>query len=383
MILFSSKERKYVRIFDTTLRDGEQAPGIDLSVSQKIKIAKQLEKLGVDVIEAGFPASSGGEFEAVREIKREISNSEVIALSRCNIKDIDTTISTGIDTIHLFLASSDIHLKYKLKMTREEMINAVEESVKYARSHGLEVEFSPEDATRSDREFLKRVIETAVRAGARRINIPDTVGVMTPFKFYDLISYVKKIVGESIIISVHCHNDFGLAVANSLAGVEAGARQVHVTVNGIGERAGNASLEEVVMALKKLMGYETKVKTHMLYETSKVVEELTKIKVPYFKAIVGENAFGHESGIHVHGVLENPETYEPMYPEEVGNFRRIELGKHSGIHGLRKILKDMGIEIEDQGKLRMILDKIKKRAETGERITPQIAKEIAMEVLGN
>lgn len=370
---------KKVRIFDTTLRDGEQAPGIDLTVEQKVKIARQLARLGVDVIEAGFPAASEGEFIATKKILEEVGDQvEVIGLSRANKQDIDRTIDTGLSSIHVFIATSDIHLKYKLKMTREEVLERIYESVRYAKDHGLIVEYSPEDATRTDEEFLLKAVKTAIEAGADRINIPDTVGVMHPFKFYDLISKVVKVT-EGKIVSVHCHNDFGLATANSIAGVMAGARQVHVTVNGIGERAGNASLEEVVMALKKLLGYEVNVKTYLLYETSRLVAELTGVPVPYFKAIVGENAFGHESGIHVHGVIENPLTYEPISPEEVGNFRRIALGKHSGIHGLRKLLSEQGIELSDE-ELREVLKEIKKLAESGHKVTVDDAKAIAIKI---
>lgn len=370
---------KKVRIFDTTLRDGEQAPGIDLTMEQKVRIAKQLADLGVDVIEAGFPAASEGEFEATKKILDEVGDKvEVIGLSRAVKQDIDRTIDAGIASIHVFIATSDIHLKYKLKMTREQVLERIYESVRYAKDHGLIVEYSPEDATRTDEEFLLKAVKTAIEAGADRVNIPDTVGVMHPFKFYDLISKVVK-VADGKIISVHCHNDFGLATANSIAGVMAGARQVHVTVNGIGERAGNASLEEVVMALKKLLGYEVGVKTYKLYETSRLVSELTGVPVPYFKAIVGENAFGHESGIHVHGVIENPLTYEPISPEEVGNFRRIALGKHSGIHGLKKLLSDQGIELTDD-ELREVLKEIKALAETGHKVTVDDAKAIAIKV---
>jgi len=271
-------------------------------------------------------------------------------------------------------------MKYKLKMTREEVLNRICESVRYAKDHGMIVEFSPEDATRTEEDFLFTAIRTAIDAGADRINIPDTVGVMHPFKYYDLIKKIVTFVGDRIIVSVHCHNDFGLATANSLAGVYAGARQVHVTVNGIGERAGNASLEEVVMGIKKLLNYEVNVKTWKLYEISRFVAEMTGIPVPYFKAIVGDNAFGHESGIHVHGVIENPFTYEPISPEEVGNFRRLALGKHSGIHGLRKLLEEQGIKL-NENQLRVVLNEIKKLAESGHKVSVEDAKNIALKLL--
>lgn len=351
-----------------------------MTVDQKIRVAKRLAELGVDVIEAGFPASSDGEFEATKKILSEIGDQvEVTGLSRSVKQDIDRTIDTGLSSIHIFIATSDIHLKYKLKMTREEVLNRIYESVRYAKDHGLIVEYSPEDATRSDEEFLLKAVKTAIDAGADRINIPDTVGVMHPFKFYDLISKIVKVTGDKIV-SVHCHNDFGLATANSIAGVMAGARQVHVTVNGIGERAGNASLEEVVMSLKKLLGYDVGVRTYLLYEVSRYVAELTGVPVPYFKAIVGENAFGHEAGIHVHGVIENPMTYEPISPEEVGNFRRIALGKHSGIHGLKRLLEEQGIFLDDT-QLREVLKEIKSLAEAGNKVTSADAKAIAIKVI--
>nr|WP_261310144.1 isopropylmalate synthase [Saccharolobus shibatae] len=372
-----------MRIFDTTLRDGEQAPGIDLTIEQKIMIARKLADLGVDVIEAGFPASSEGEFIATKKIFEEVGDQvEVIGLSRSNKNDIDKTISTGISSIHLFIATSELHMKYKLKMTKEEVLNKIYESVKYAKDHGMIVEFSPEDATRTEEDFLFTAIRTAIEAGAERINIPDTVGTMHPFKYYDMIKKIVNFVGERIIVSVHCHNDFGLATANSLAGVYAGAKQAHVTVNGIGERAGNASLEEVVMGIKKLLNYETNVKTWKLYEVSRFVAEMTGVPVPYFKAIVGDNAFGHESGIHVHGVIENPFTYEPISPEEVGNFRRLALGKHSGIHGLKKLLEEQGIYLSED-KLKIVLAEIKKLAESGNKVTVEDAKNIALKLMNS
>jgi len=336
----------------------------------------------VDVIEAGFPASSEGEFIATKKILEEVGdNTEVIGLARANKYDIDKVISAGLSSIHVFIATSDIHLKYKLKMSRDEVLEKIYDNVRYAKDHGLVVEYSPEDATRTENEFLIRAVKTALEAGADRINIPDTVGTMDPFRFYNLIKEIVSVTNDKIV-SVHCHNDFGLATANSIAGAAAGARQVHVTVNGIGERAGNASLEEVVMALKKLMGFDVSIKTWMLYETSKLVSEITGIPVPYFKAIVGENAFGHEAGIHVHGVVENPLTYEPISPEEVGNFRRIALGKHSGIHGLKKVLEDQGIHLNDD-QLKIVLQEVKKLADEGNKITSEEAKNIAIKLLNS
>ncbi|MEM3324167.1 MAG: isopropylmalate synthase [Metallosphaera sp.] len=377
--MFSTRK---VRIFDTTLRDGEQAPGIDLTIEQKVKIARQLQRLGVDAIEAGFPASSEGEFIATKKILEEVGDSvEVTGLARANKGDIDRGIEAGLASIHVFIASSDVHLKYKLKMTRDQVLERIYESIRYAKSHGLIVEYSPEDATRTNEEFLLQVVKTAVEAGADRINIPDTVGVMHPFRFQQLISKITS-VSSGRIISVHCHNDFGLATANSIAGVLGGARQVHVTVNGIGERAGNASLEEVVMALKKLLDFDVGVKPWLLYDTSRLVSELTGVPVPFFKAVVGDNAFGHEAGIHVHGVIENPLTYEPMSPEEVGNFRRLALGKHSGIHGLRKILEEQGIYLDDE-KLKIVLSEVKRIADTGRKVSAEDARRIASRFLSS
>lgn len=346
-----------------------------------MKVAVRLRDMGVDVIEAGFPASCQPEFDATKKINETIGEEvEVTALSRMVKDDIDRTLDTGVKSIHLFIATSDIHLKYKLKITREQVEDRVYTMIRYAKDRGVTVEFSPEDATRTDRDFLLHVVRTAISAGADRINIPDTVGVMDPFRMRDLIADVVS-VAKGRTVSVHCHNDFGLATANSIAGVMGGASQVHVTINGMGERAGNASLEEVVMALKKLGGFEVNVRTSMLYETSRMLSEMTGMMVPFFKPVVGDNAFGHEAGIHVHGVLENPETYEPMTPEEVGNFRRIAIGKHSGIHGLRMVLREGGVELPDD-KLRIVLEKIKEMAGDGRRITPNDAIEIARQ-LGN
>jgi len=308
-----------VRIFDTTLRDGEQSPGVSLTPEQKLTIAKKLDELGVDAIEAGFPIISDGELQAIKMITSANLSAEICGLARTNKKDIDVAVDSGLNYIHTFIATSDTHLKYKLKLSRDEVLTQAIEAVEYGKSRGLQVEFSAEDATRSDREFLKKVFSEVTKAGADRIDIPDTVGYSTP-------QYIAEITKDAIEatklpISVHCHNDFGLAVANAISGIQAGAQCAHVTINGIGERAGNASLEELVMSLQCLQfnqKYETGIKTELLYDTSRFVSKLIGMPVQPNKALVGENAFGHESGIHTHGILNNPLTYEPISPELVG-----------------------------------------------------------------
>ncbi len=327
-----------------------------------------MDKLGVDIIEAGFPATSKGEIEAIKLIANENLKSEVCALSRTTKNDIDMVINCDVKNIHLFIATSDIHLKYKLEMTREEVIEKAIEALDYSKAHGLTVEFSAEDATRTDIDFLKKFYSALCKAGADRINVPDTVGIMTPKKMYDLIFELKKVVDKPI--SVHCHNDFGMAVANSLAGIEAGASQVHVTINGLGERAGNAALEEVVVSLEILYGYKTNINTNLIYETSKLVSRLTGTPIQPNKAIVGENAFAHESGIHTHGVIKNPLTYEPISPEFVGRKRILVSGKHSGKHGIKAMLEEYGISLsEDQ--IKEILIKIKELGDKGKKVTEE------------
>jgi len=314
-----SKKSKVISIFDTTLRDGEQTPGVSLTPEDKIEIAHKLDSLGVDTIEAGFPLVSKGEYEAVKRISKEKLRSEICGLARANRMDIDTAIECDVDCIHTFIATSDIHMKYKLKMSKEEVLKAAVDSVEYAKKHGVVVEFSPEDASRTDFSYLMDVLKAVTDAKADRINIPDTVGVMDPRNVYDWISKITDSI--KIPISIHCHNDFGLAVANSLTAVEAGATQVHATINGLGERAGNASLEEIVMNIHLLLKKKTNINTKLLYETSKLVTRLTGISVQPNKAIVGENAFGHEAGIHTHGISAKPITYEPISPELVGRKR--------------------------------------------------------------
>ncbi|MBN2794066.1 MAG: 2-isopropylmalate synthase [Clostridia bacterium] len=347
-----------IKVFDTTLRDGEQSPGCSMHLTEKLEVAKQLEKLGVDVIEAGFAIASEGDFQAIQEISKVIKGATVASLARATKEDIlrayDAVKGAKHPRIHTFIATSDIHLNYKLKKTREEVIDITKEMVTYARSLCEDVEFSCEDATRTDPEFLRVVIESAIESGARTINIPDTVGYTTPTEYYDLITYIKqKTKGiEDVVISVHCHNDLGLAVANSLAAISAGATQVECTINGLGERAGNAALEELVMAMatrKDLYAYETNIKTKEIMHTSNLVSYITGVAVQPNKAIVGANAFSHESGIHQHGVLNHASTYEIMQPEHVGRRQNeLVMGKHSGKHAFKEKIKQMGFDLTEQ-----------------------------------
>ena len=346
-----------VRIFDTTLRDGEQAPGIALDPDQKVAIAHQLCRLGVDIIEAGFPVSSPGDFEAVSRIAREVTGPVIAALARAEPGDIDRAWEAiryaDQPRIHVFLATSPIHMEHKLRMTEEEVITSVKTGVARAREHTEDVEYSPEDATRSDTDFMIAVCQAAVEAGATTINIPDTVGYATPDDYAALIGRViAEVKGDraDVVVSTHCHNDLGLAVANSLAAVQAGARQVEGAINGIGERAGNTSTEEVVMALnvrQDTFGVEVGVATEELYEASVLVAEATGYPVQYNKAIVGRNAFAHESGIHQHGVLRHRETYEIMDPTAVGfSGSSIVMGKHSGRAAFKHALDQMEITLD-------------------------------------
>lgn len=364
-----------VIIFDTTLRDGEQSPGCTLNLAEKLEIARQLARLGVDVIEAGFAIASPGDFDAVSRIAQEVGTTDagptITSLARCNKKDIDAAWGavqwSKKPRIHTFLATSDIHLQYKLKISRNDCIEQVGEYVSYARSLCGDVEFSPEDAGRSDPEFLYQVLNVAVQAGATTLNIPDTVGYVTPTEYYDLIAGILKNVPgireKGVIISTHCHNDLGLATANTLAGVRAGARQVEVTINGIGERAGNTALEEVVMALNTRKQFydpiHTSIDATQLVRTSKMVSSMTSMAVQPNKAVVGANAFAHEAGIHQDGMLKNPLTYEIMRPESVGwNNTNLVLGKHSGRAALGDRLRQLGYDLNRQ-ELDKVFDKFK------------------------
>ncbi|MFW5693738.1 MAG: 2-isopropylmalate synthase [Alkalispirochaeta sp.] len=348
----------HVQIFDTTLRDGEQSPGASMDVEQKFEIALQLEHLGVDVIEAGFPVSSPEQFRACRLIADRVKDSTIAALTRSNEKDIDAAadalVNAAHSRIHTFVSTSPVHMQYKLKKTPDEVLEMTRRSVRYARSKAAEVEFSPEDATRTDIDFLCRVLDIAIEEGATILNIPDTVGYTVPSEYANLITTIRNRVSniDKAIISVHCHDDLGLAVANTVSAIDAGARQAEVTINGIGERAGNAALEEVVMALKvrkDAFNVDTRIDTRQLYSTSRMVSTMIGFPIPRNKAVVGENAFSHEAGIHQHGMLSHRETYEIMTPESVGrDATRIVLGRHSGMHGFRKRLAELGIVIEEE-----------------------------------
>jgi len=346
--------RSQVKIFDTTLRDGEQSPGCSMNLPEKIRMARQLDRLGVDVIEAGFPIASDGDFEAVQAIARQLRRPVIAALARATRPDIERAWEAlrpaARPRIHTFLATSDIHLEYKLKISRDDALQQAREAVALARSFSDDVEFSPEDATRTDIDFLCAVVEAVIEAGALTINIPDTVGYTTPREFTEIIEAIRRRVRniERATISVHCHNDLGLAVANSIAAIEAGARQIECTINGIGERAGNASLEEIVMALSvrsDVMPYRTGIHTEQLYPSSQLLTELTGVSVQPNKAIVGRNAFAHEAGIHQDGVIKNRLTYEIMTPTSVGvPDNRLVLGKHSGRHALGRKCEQLGYE---------------------------------------
>lgn len=344
-----------VQIFDTTLRDGEQTPGVHFDLATKIEIAQALENLGVDIIEAGFPASSQGDFEAVQSISRLVKKSTICGLARSHRSDIEKAAAALKDAersrIHIFLATSDIHMEYKLKMSRAEVIAAIYDSVSFAVSLVDEIQFSAEDACRSDREFLVQAYEAAIEAGAKILNVPDTVGYRTPDEYGSIFLYLKEYVkgSDSVIWSAHCHDDLGLATANSIAAIQAGARQVECTINGLGERAGNAAMEEIVMAIatrKNHMRVMTGIQTKQIYRVSRLVSAASGLAVSPTKAIIGENAFAHESGIHQHGVLENPETYEIIKPESIGAGRStLVLGKLSGRHAVEERLLSMGYQL--------------------------------------
>jgi 2-isopropylmalate synthase len=343
-----------VHIFDTTLRDGEQSPGFSMNREEKLRLARQLEQLGVDVIEAGFPIASPGDLEAVGAVAAEIRHSRVAALARAKQDDVDAALRAlepaTKPRLHIFLATSDLHLKHKLRVTREEALDQIARMVRFGAERCEEVEFSAEDASRSDLEFLCVAMEAAAAAGAKILNLPDTVGYATPEEYGEMFRQVRARLAAypQITYSAHCHNDLGLAVANSLAAIAAGARQVECTINGIGERAGNASLEEIAVALhvrQSRIGAGTRIQLEKIYSTSRLLTAITGVSVPPNKAVVGANAFAHEAGIHQDGILKNPLTYEIIHPEKVGvPARRLVLGKHSGRNALRARLEELGYQ---------------------------------------
>ncbi len=369
---------KRIKIFDTTLRDGEQSPGCSMNISEKIEMARQLEKLGVDIIEAGFAIASPMDHRSVQAIAAAVTNCTVASLARCTKGDIDAAWDAVKEAkhprIHVFLATSDIHMKYKLQMTREQVLQRISDMVAYAKSYCDDIEFSAEDASRSEWAFLAQCYSNAVAAGATTLNVPDTVGYSTPMEMAELITYLRAHVTgvENVDISVHCHNDLGMAVANSLACVKAGATQIECTVNGIGERAGNASLEELVMAIHTRRDFydaETGINTRQIYRSSKLLSNITGVPIPPSKAIVGANAFAHESGIHQHGVIANAQTYEIMNSVDVGIPQNtMVLGKHSGKHALRERLISMGYELSDE-ELEQVFTRFKVLADKKKNLT--------------
>jgi D-citramalate synthase len=372
---------KKILIFDTTLRDGEQTPGVSLTPEQKLMIAKQLDRLGVNVIEAGFAAASEGESEAIKLITEENLKAEICSFARGVKRDIDAVAKSGANSVFLVIPASDKQIYHKLKKTKKEVLKITKEMVTYAKDHGLIVEFGPEDATRSDFTFLKKMINVSLSSGADRITPPDTVGIMMPEKNYSFVSDLKKVYPK-VPIGVHCHDDFGVAVANSISALRAGAEIAHVTVNGLGERAGNAALEELVVSLNRIYNIETSIKMPLLYDTSMLVSNVTGISVQPNKAIVGENAFVHEAGIHTHAILSEPTTYEVIPPEIVGRTRRLAAGKHAGSRGIEATLKNMGLH-PNANQLREIFLSVKRLGDKGKQLTDadlQAITETVMEI---
>lgn len=368
-----------IKIYDTTLRDGEQTPGVCLGTPEKLKIAKKLDELGIRQIEAGFPIVSNEEERSVKAIVNEDLDADVLVLSRTKKEDIDAAIDCDVDGIITFMGTSDIHIKNKFKMNREQILNVCINAVEYAKDHGLFVAFSAEDATRTDIDFLKKVYRRAEECGADRVHIADTVGAISPQGMEYLVRELRSDLKTEI--ALHCHNDFGLAVANSISGLLAGANAVSTTVNGIGERAGNASLEEVIMALKLIYDVDLDLNVSVLCDLSKTVGELTHLGVPENKPIVGKNVFRHESGIHVDAVMENPLTYEPFSPEMIGQHRKVVLGKHSGCRAVKAKLNEFGISVTDD-ELCEIVKKVKRNREEGKYINDELFKEIVRSVTG-
>ncbi|MFB6164262.1 MAG: LeuA family protein [Haloarculaceae archaeon] len=377
--LDSTSEITEARIFDTTLRDGEQSPRTSFSYDDKREIAAVLDDMGTHVIEAGFPVNSDAEFEAVRDIADAATRSTVCGLARVVEKDVEAAIDSGVDLIHVFVSTSDVQLQDSMHATREEAKQAAVDSIERVTEAGVECMFSPMDSTRTDESFLMEVVEAADEAGADWVNLPDTCGVATPRRFYDMVGNVVDAIDAHV--DVHTHDDFGLAAANALSGYEAGARQAQVSVNGIGERAGNAAYEEVVMALESLYDVETGIDTTQITELSRLVEEKSDIPVPANKPVVGRNAFSHESGIHAAGVIENSDTFEPgvMTPEMVGAERELVLGKHTGAHSVRERLRDAGYAPTEE-EVREVTRRVKDYGAEKQRVTMDVLEKFAREV---
>jgi 2-isopropylmalate synthase len=379
-----------VRIFDTTLRDGEQSPGFSMKTEEKIRLARQLAALNVDVIEAGFPIASRGDLEAVRKVSQEIRNVPIAALARARKDDVNAAIealeSAASPRLHIFLATSDLHLRVKLNMSREQALDAIRAMIRYGRQRVGEVEFSAEDAGRTDIDFLCQVCRVAVDAGATVLNLPDTVGYAVPEEYGAMFTKVREYLGDppGITLSAHCHDDLGMAVANSLAAVRAGVRQLECTINGIGERAGNAALEEIVVALavrKESFGVTTGIRLEQLFPTSRMLTEITGAQVAPNKAVVGANAFAHEAGIHQDGIIKNPLTYEIISPQTVGvPSRSLVLGKHSGRNALRMTLRDLGYEATD-AELAEVYSRVTALADLAKQVRPRDLVAIAHEVI--
>ncbi|MBD3185646.1 2-isopropylmalate synthase [Candidatus Bathyarchaeota archaeon] len=388
----SSNLPEHVYFFDTSLRDGEQTPEVSFTIGEKLQVARQLDATGVDIIEAGMPVVSKGDYNACKQISKLGLDAEVIGLARLNEKDIDAVVECDMDAIHVFIATSDLHLKDKLHMTREEVLLKIESMVSYACEHFNMVEFSAEDATRTELNFLVKANTIAVNAGASRINIPDTVGTITPRAFGHVVATNREALPPSVKICVHCHDDFGLSAANSLAGVENGAEVVHTTVLGIGERAGNAAFSQVAASLYALYGVKTSINYGELYRTAKLMERLSGLKIPVQFPLVGKNAFRHESGIHAHAMIQNPRTYEPLTPELIGYPRTddlsdiisssISVGKHSGGHSLKAKLEEMGVSYT-RDQFTEIMERVKDLGDKGKKVTELDLITISNDVTGH
>ena len=367
-----------IKVLDTTLRDGEQTPGVSLTPLEKLRIANKLDEIGVDFIEAGSAITSEGERQSIKEITSQGLNAEILSFSRPLTVDIDYCLECDVDAVNLVVPTSDLHISEKLKTTRDKLIDLSNSAIEYCKDHGLTVELSAEDATRSDFDFLKSVYENAIDHGANRICVCDTVGILTPNKSFEIFNKLRDI---PVPIACHCHNDFGLAVANTLSSLEGGATEIHTTVNGIGERAGNTSFEECVVSIERLLPeFSTNIKINEIYDISKLVARSTGVYIQPNKAIVGENAFAHESGIHSDGIIKNSATYEPITPELVGRKRRFVIGKHMGTHGLDNRLKELGLNV-NENQLQQICSDIKSLADMGKTVTDVDLQAIADNVL--